>query len=78
MENTQGWTDVLQSLKGLMAAHLKIKHAFYTLTSNLDSFRPLWGFRQGICTLREDCSLVLIFFNLLWCVCASVRVRVCV
>ncbi len=42
----QGWTDVVQSLKGLVAARLRVEHAFYTLTSNLNSFSALWGIKQ--------------------------------
>ncbi len=59
----QGWTDVVQNLKGLVVARLRVEHAFYTLTSNLDSFRALWGIKQVLCSLWEDGSLVL--FNLL-------------
>lgn len=57
----QGWPDVEQSPKGLVAACLKIMHAFFTLTSNLDSFTALMGIRQALCTLREDGKLVLHF-----------------
>ena len=57
----QGWTDVVQSLKGLVAVRLRVEHAFYTLTSNLDAFKALWGIGQVLCSLGEDGSLVLNF-----------------
>lgn len=49
----QGWTDVVRSLKGLVAARLRVEHAFYTLTSNL------WGIRHVLCSQEEDGALVL-------------------
>lgn len=55
----QGWTDVVRSLKGLVAARLRVEHAFYTLTSNLEPFRALWGIRHVLCSQEEDGALVL-------------------
>ena len=57
----QGWNDVVQSLKSVAVARLNIEHTFYTLTSNLDSFKDLCGIRQTLCSLTKDGSLVLNF-----------------
>lgn len=50
----QGQTDVVQSPKGLVAAGLKIEHAFYTLTTNLDYFKKRWEIGQVLFSLNED------------------------
>lgn len=57
----QGWTDVVQSVKGLVAAQLKVEHAFYSVTNNLTAFRTLWEVNQVLCTAREDGTLKLNF-----------------
>lgn len=54
----QGWTDVVHSLKGLLASCLRVEHAFYSLTNNLDSFENLWGI---LCSVGADGTLVLNF-----------------
>uniref|UniRef100_A0A669D6D2 Reverse transcriptase domain-containing protein n=1 Tax=Oreochromis niloticus TaxID=8128 RepID=A0A669D6D2_ORENI len=57
----QGWTDVVQSLKGLLASRLKVEHAFYSLTSSLDSFETMWGIGRVLCSVGADGTLILHF-----------------
>lgn len=45
---SQGWTDVVQSPKGLVAACLSIEHAFYSLTNNLIGRRFVLLFDEGV------------------------------
>ena len=56
-----GWTDVVKCFKGLIATRVKIEHAFYSLTSNLEAFTSQWGIRQVLCSTEEDGSLILHF-----------------
>uniref|UniRef100_A0A1A8AE93 Reverse transcriptase zinc-binding domain-containing protein n=1 Tax=Nothobranchius furzeri TaxID=105023 RepID=A0A1A8AE93_NOTFU len=57
----QSWTDAEKSLKGLVEARLKIEHAFYELTGNLDWFRAVWGIGQVLCLLDGQGSLKINF-----------------
>ena len=56
-----GWTDPLLCLRGLVAARLRVEHAFFTLTDNLEGFRAVWGVGQVLCSLGDNRSLVLKF-----------------
>ena len=56
-----GWTDTLRCLRGLVAARLRVEHAFFTLTDNLEGFRAVWGVGQVLCSLGDNQSLVLKF-----------------
>lgn len=57
----QGWADVVQSLKGLLASRLRVEHAFYSLTNNLDSFESMWGIGRVLCSVGADGTFVLNF-----------------
>uniref|UniRef100_A0A8C6KWD0 GDNF family receptor alpha 2b n=1 Tax=Nothobranchius furzeri TaxID=105023 RepID=A0A8C6KWD0_NOTFU len=57
----QSWTDAERSPKVLVEARLKIEHAFYELTGNLDSFRAVWGIGQVLCLLDGQGSLKITF-----------------
>lgn len=60
----QVWTEVVQSLKGAVAACLRVEHMFYSPTSNLEQFKAQWGRRGVLCSLSEDGALVLNFVKL--------------
>lgn len=57
----EGFTDPLHCLKGLITAHLRVEHAFYKLTKNMDGFITAWGIRHILCSIGEDDSLILKF-----------------
>lgn len=53
----QNWTDVVQSLKGLVAARLRVEHTLYCLTNNLQKFKAQWGFCALWLRMEHWCSV---------------------
>ena len=56
-----GWTDAVLCLRGLVAACLRVKHAYYTLINHLQGFLDVWAVGQVLCSLGENDSLILKF-----------------
>ncbi|KAJ3583936.1 hypothetical protein NHX12_015433 [Muraenolepis orangiensis] len=56
-----GWTDAVLCLRGLVAARLRVEHAYYTLINHLQGFLDVWAVGQVLCSLGENDSLILKF-----------------
>lgn len=56
----QGSVDVLMIFKGLVAARLRIEHAYYKMV-NCVSVMYIWGINEVLCTVDDDDDLMLAF-----------------
>ena len=56
-----GSIDPVQVLTGLVAARIRVEHAYYKLTNNLDIFNNIWAVGEVLCLLQEGGELVLSF-----------------
>ena len=54
-----GCTDPVLCFKGLVSARVKIEHAYYKLTSDLDAFFKKWAINDVLCSLGNADSLVI-------------------
>ncbi len=61
----QGSLDVLNIFKGLVAARLRIEHAYYKKIKCMETFMYIWGLNEVLCTVDEEDDLMLAFFNIL-------------
>lgn len=57
----QGSLDVLMIFKGLVAARLRIEHAYYKMVNCVESFMYIWGINEVLCTVDDDDDLMLAF-----------------
>ncbi len=57
----QGSLDVLNIFKGLVAARLRIEHAYYKMIKCMGTFMYIWGLNEVLCTVDEEDDLMLAF-----------------
>lgn len=58
----QGSPDVLKIFKGLVAARLRIVHAYYKMIKCVESFMCIWGINEVLCTVDDDDDDLMLAF----------------
>ena len=56
-----GSTDPVQVLTGMVAARLRVEHAYHKLTNNLEGFNHVWAVNGVLCLSQEDGELAICF-----------------
>ena len=56
-----GSVDPVQVLQGLVAARLRVEHAYYRTVDNLEGFTSIWAVGGVLCTVGEQGDLFLSF-----------------
>ncbi|KAL7838883.1 hypothetical protein AOLI_G00272870 [Acnodon oligacanthus] len=57
----QGAVDVVAVFLGLVAARLRLEHAYYSLMGKLPEFMSIWGINEILCTVDDVGNLRLMF-----------------
>ncbi len=57
----EGSLNVLNMFMGLVAARLRIEHAYYKLIKRVEVFIDVWGINDVLCTVNEDGDLLIAF-----------------
>lgn len=58
----QSSLDVLKIFKVLVAARLRIEHAYYKIIKCVESFMYIWGINEVLCTVDDDDDDLLLTF----------------
>ncbi len=53
--------NVLNMFMGLVAARLRIEHAYYKLVKCVEAVIDVWGINYVLCTVNEDGDLLIAF-----------------
>ncbi len=58
----QGSLDVLNIFKGLVAARLRIEHAYYKMIKCMETFMYIWGLNEVLCTVDEKVDVCVFIY----------------